>query len=737
MGQACSRRITPLFVAVLCGHLDLVKRLVQSGADPLDRDDDGGTTLRVAAVGGNVEIAKYLVAECRVDPLARDRHGTPAIVWAIQENHPEVIEYLKRWPLLGFAADEGWNALTEAVRAGNLALVRELIERHGQRVDYKTRSEMTLLHIACGSSHAEGDVVAWLLENGAPVMDKDITGKSAMHFAAMAGNIRAISLLFAAAEMTSEGKALVDGLDTDGFAPLHSATAGRRTSAVRALLAVGANPDIPDQAGFSPLAHAVNQGDWRSAKALIEEHADPGRTAGNAFNLRWAVDKGDLRMVELLLSASTEAIVSATSVHGAPLSVAARRGHTKIVAALLRAGADIRATDSSGNDAFALAVQHGNRDVVSLMRHWVSERPALADLVKRQEECKRQYAIRDLATALSRHGDVSVAGVETKARAAVGRSGTRLTVGAIHTLLAKGLDEEEATLYLNAAVMGGRLDIVDAIRDQARNLLQLRDLTAAAELAVRHGHGVIARHLVDAGAEPPWWWRRGKLSERADFLHFTMAPADYLDRVAQVFRTSPPGTFAGSPDRWAVRRASLPFLPEHQLIAIECLDSLGQNEQFMVAKSDGELVMLDWTNGPIYPLLKDLSFTQEALLSYIRFFFYFVRSAGGRFEIVSNVRQIPWKDGVDAAEQDRAAGLLRPLTIRRQKTDHALARCTLIYQNSLFHTFIRVCLAEPVTDATENTSGPKVSIGQMALERDRALVTNMTVDVDGSIGIFG
>ena len=56
---------TPLHVACLYGHADIVRALLEKNADPRVTDGDGGTPLHDASAGGHLNIVKMLVERIR------------------------------------------------------------------------------------------------------------------------------------------------------------------------------------------------------------------------------------------------------------------------------------------------------------------------------------------------------------------------------------------------------------------------------------------------------------------------------------------------------------------------------------------------------------------------------------------------------------------------------------------------------------------------------------------------
>jgi hypothetical protein len=79
---------TALGEAARWGHIELVRELLQAGADVNSRDNAGSTPLMLAASGGNVE-AMRLLLEAGADVNAQDdRKGMTPLMWLAAAMHP-------------------------------------------------------------------------------------------------------------------------------------------------------------------------------------------------------------------------------------------------------------------------------------------------------------------------------------------------------------------------------------------------------------------------------------------------------------------------------------------------------------------------------------------------------------------------------------------------------------------------------------------------------------------------
>ena len=84
---------TPLLFAAANGHANVVKALLERGAEANTGDNDHITPLHWAAGMGNKEIVQLLL-EKDADPTLADKNGLLARDWATKQNHQEVVDML-------------------------------------------------------------------------------------------------------------------------------------------------------------------------------------------------------------------------------------------------------------------------------------------------------------------------------------------------------------------------------------------------------------------------------------------------------------------------------------------------------------------------------------------------------------------------------------------------------------------------------------------------------------------
>ena len=93
ISKGASLKNGPLATATLNGNIDIVKLLIQHGADPNDRNHDH-TALGGAIMKGDKEMVKFLISK-GADINRKDNWDITPLSLAIMEKQTEIIEVLK------------------------------------------------------------------------------------------------------------------------------------------------------------------------------------------------------------------------------------------------------------------------------------------------------------------------------------------------------------------------------------------------------------------------------------------------------------------------------------------------------------------------------------------------------------------------------------------------------------------------------------------------------------------
>eukprot|EP01018_Ginkgo_biloba_P011064 Gb_27687 [translate_table: standard] len=212
------------------GYFDLVEKLLQNGANLLDSDDDGRTTLHyaaesenkkealipfqsryaqnldltavldkndrtvlhVAALNGYIELCEVLITMNVGSYMSKDRDGQTPLHYAVKHNNEAVVNALliRSSVLKSSEKDKqevdlrdlsGLTPLHIAAAQGNLTLVKTLLSyKQDPRIgDFLGE---TALHKAARIGHIE--ITKKLLESGShPLHERDCDGKTALHYA--------------------------------------------------------------------------------------------------------------------------------------------------------------------------------------------------------------------------------------------------------------------------------------------------------------------------------------------------------------------------------------------------------------------------------------------------------------------------------------------------------------------------------------------------------------------------
>lgn len=134
---------TPLNWAARSGHVPMCVLLLQSGADPLQRDIEGFATLHLASMFGHSNVVAYLIVK-GVDVDLPDRNGVTALMHACQRVQSRdpcqlLITFNAR---LNIQDSKGNTALHYCVAYNNITCLEILVER-GASLDIKNQKVLS------------------------------------------------------------------------------------------------------------------------------------------------------------------------------------------------------------------------------------------------------------------------------------------------------------------------------------------------------------------------------------------------------------------------------------------------------------------------------------------------------------------------------------------------------------------------------------------------------------------
>lgn len=406
---AIRSHVTPLAMAAQRGNIKIVQYLLDEGAAVNKLDEIGASALEYASYHGHTEIVSLLLKYGADVNTERTTDGTTALMPASQNGYTKIVRLL-----LNYKADTNKQRTTDHMTAfmiasqnGHTKIVRLLLE-HGADVKAKTSDGTTAFMFA--SQNGRIEIVRLLHSYTADVNDKRTTdGATALMLASIFGQTETVRLLlsynaavntrskkygftaliFAAGLGFSEivrlllndGAPIVNIRDSiDSSTALHHACYMQEMLCVQLLLAKGADTNIQNDKGFTPLMLACLKeyidipmspailSMLLSADAHLNTQTKDGKTA-----LILAAYTGYQKGVKILLNAGADVNIQ-DSEGATALHAAANEGYSEITELLLASGAQTSITDNNDNTPLDLALEGVHDDVCELLiTHMLSD----------------------------------------------------------------------------------------------------------------------------------------------------------------------------------------------------------------------------------------------------------------------------------------------------------------------------------------------------------------------------
>ncbi|XP_029172878.1 transient receptor potential channel pyrexia-like [Nylanderia fulva] len=307
---------TCLLVSCWLGHVEIAKALLDKGTPVSTSDNDGRTSLHLAACAASVKIVEELLkhgadphewdlakkytplhcaaaagcvatVKCLIKSganLDAGLSGRSPLHYAVLNNAGDCVEAL----LQAGACPNNPQVYTEtplhvAVSLGNVRCTKLLLS-YGADVRVQLGvARSTPLHLAAEEGSAE--CTKLLLNAGATWEARNSRGQMAMHLAALAQSVETIDVLISVG-------AKVDVEDNEGRTPLHAAVgkALRGSELVKNLIQAGALVNKADKFGYTPLHLAALNESSPTVMILLSKGADvTARTNGGVTALSFII----------------------------------------------------------------------------------------------------------------------------------------------------------------------------------------------------------------------------------------------------------------------------------------------------------------------------------------------------------------------------------------------------------------------------------------------------------------
>jgi uncharacterized protein len=153
-------------------------------------------------------------------------------------------------------------------------------------------------NVARAAAQNDAEAVRKLVGGGSGNPNQtDDSSRTAMHYAALNGNLQIIAILIKADAKLNP----VDPLDNT---PLHLAVEQNQIEAAKLLLDAGANVDPQNKDGMTPLMIAASHGNLEMVRALLAKGANPAKTDYTGRDaVSWAQDGHRPAVVDALTRA--------------------------------------------------------------------------------------------------------------------------------------------------------------------------------------------------------------------------------------------------------------------------------------------------------------------------------------------------------------------------------------------------------------------------------------------------
>lgn len=284
---------TPLTIASKQGHFDVFLYLLFKGADINKSGINGETPLLAAAKINNLQMVKTLLSK-GAEVNATDLYGKTALIYAAQGGCYHTVKcLLEHGASINKVGNEmclnGRNALVSAVIEGHLDVVKVLVSSGADVNEIAPDGNSPIAHAIKNKQKA---VATYLVEKGANVCKRSDRGKTPLSWAVLNQDFDMIEwLLEQDAEVTLQG-AFFSAIET-GNLPIAT------------LLKIkGADVNLKNSIGTAPLKMAIQNGDSKIARYLVEN----GATFANAFteiettyHLDKAIESKDFEIVNLIV----------------------------------------------------------------------------------------------------------------------------------------------------------------------------------------------------------------------------------------------------------------------------------------------------------------------------------------------------------------------------------------------------------------------------------------------------
>jgi ankyrin repeat protein len=269
-------KFTLLHRASYCGQVEVVRLIVNRGADINIRDVNNNTALHLAAESGSVDIIQLLLdKEMSVD--LTNKHGSTPLHVSAQFGKLEATKTLvERGAAINKTNKSGVTALMVAAHFGKLEIFRYLTEAGADINIRNYNNNNTVLHYAAGSGSV--DIIQLLLDKGKSANLPTKDGFTPLHVCAKFGHLEATKCLV-------ERGADINKVNEHKVTPLMVAAEHRKLEIFQYLTELGADINIRNAFNNTALDYAHESGSADIIKLLLDKGMSLNLNSTNDYTL--------------------------------------------------------------------------------------------------------------------------------------------------------------------------------------------------------------------------------------------------------------------------------------------------------------------------------------------------------------------------------------------------------------------------------------------------------------------
>ncbi|KAF5562866.1 salicylate hydroxylase [Fusarium napiforme] len=359
----------PIHIGAYFGYKDFVEALLSRPTTEIDQElADGShrTALSIATQEGYADIVKLLL-DHGADVERCDGIGATPLQRAIDEQHADVVKVLlEHGADIHKRAEGSLSVLSLAAARGQEHVVRMLLKA-GADINgcASDQAGPPLYYAAMANCH---DILRLLLDSGADVNNRGPGGQTALILAVGRDDGEYDE---ESTQTESEDERMLPEptrFDDDGDDGIDE-TLDDDLKTVVILLERGADPEIFSDNHWNALQLASHQGRTPIVEALLKHGANVNAEDIDGYvALHFAAIEDHQEMVQLLLRHKADANAAATGIDGqTPLHEAACRGHALTAETLIKHGARVNAADNNGDTPLHWAAREGQALIAELL----------------------------------------------------------------------------------------------------------------------------------------------------------------------------------------------------------------------------------------------------------------------------------------------------------------------------------------------------------------------------------